>query len=172
MINYKAFVSYSHNDILIAKAIQHHLSSFYTFLYPFRRLNVFLDENEILAGQKLTSSIERALVNSDNLIVLASKSSADSEWVSQEISKWKSMQNKPDPLLILIEGQIEWDKSEKDFNSKKTEGVNPALYRIYEEEPLWIDLREAQRMLEGNKRALVDSKLPFRHQLHRFPAQK
>ncbi|ANM30995.1 hypothetical protein ABI59_17570 [Acidobacteria bacterium Mor1] len=94
---YRGFISYSQEDISLAKRL-HLALSFWRApkgvklagLAPDRGLGSFFrDEEEMGAADSLRDSLKRALDNSDNLIVLATPRSAQSDWVGMEIRHFR-----------------------------------------------------------------------------------
>jgi hypothetical protein len=88
VLRYRAFISYSHEDLQLARELHEWLES---FQIPEgidgvtnRLAPIFRDEGELSAGQ-LSQSIEAALLGSEALVVVASEASAQSEWVAKEI---------------------------------------------------------------------------------------
>lgn len=93
-----AFISYSHRDIRAAKWLQHHLERFRLpseihneieagcrYLRP-----VFRDESDLQPGI-LSAGLRKNLEESKFLILICSKNSADSDWVSQEARAFVEM---------------------------------------------------------------------------------
>ncbi|MEM9571702.1 MAG: TIR domain-containing protein [Pseudomonadota bacterium] len=113
---YRAFISYSHADHKSAVWLHKALEK-----YPIhkklvglqtpagktaRRLGrVFRDEAEIGAVPELGPKIEAALQASDTLIVLCSPRSAQSEWVAQEITRFKELGRQHRVLALILDGE-------------------------------------------------------------------
>ena len=82
---YKAFISYSHAaDGRLAPALQTALHRFAKPWYRLRAVRVFRDKTPLAATPALWPSIEKALAQSDYVILLASPEAAASEWVQRE----------------------------------------------------------------------------------------
>src|SRR5689334_17578255 len=87
---YHAFISYSHKDKIYATVIQRSIE---TLGLPFYKLwkadvNIFRDERKIPLADSLSQQIISGLKDSHFLIVIASKNSAESKWVKEEILNW------------------------------------------------------------------------------------
>lgn len=105
--NYRAFISYSHSDESWARWLHRKLESFrpgkdlsqdtrHSRLRP-----VFRDKDELPSSSDLGSLIDEALARAENLIVICSKRSAQSQWVNQEICRFKQL-GKGDRIFCLI----------------------------------------------------------------------
>jgi len=92
-----AFISYSHQDVKIAKWLQHKLEQFYIPNKIFDIVNkdnlpkdshylrpIFLDKTD-LNGGVLADTLRQNLESSRYLIVICSPNSAKSDWVSKEV---------------------------------------------------------------------------------------
>jgi hypothetical protein len=88
---YDAFISYSHRlDAAITARLQAELQRFAKPWYRMRALHVFRDQTSLAASPHLWTTIEEALADSSWLILMASPESAQSGWVSREISWWRA----------------------------------------------------------------------------------
>jgi len=92
---YKAFLSYSHKDEVRAARLHRRLER-YRIPKNLRQngLNlgtIFRDKEELSAASELDKSIQRALTDSENLIVLCSPHAVRSQWVDKEIEFFKSL---------------------------------------------------------------------------------
>ena len=70
------FLSYSRDDIAIARRIAHDLAA--------RGVRVFLDVEELVAGYRWDAQLRNALTSVDAILILISESSLDSQWVQRE----------------------------------------------------------------------------------------
>jgi hypothetical protein len=102
--HYKAFISYSHDDVVEARWLQDRLESW----RPPRSLSVdavprpvFRDRDGFAAASSLTDAIREALSASDFLVVLCSRASARSHWVDQEIRAFREL-GRADRVLGLV----------------------------------------------------------------------
>jgi YD repeat-containing protein len=106
---YWAFVSYSHFDMRVAKWLTAALAKkrvppAYRHLVegsPANFAPLFRDEVEVSASSRLDSSIEAALRQSRNLIVVCSPFAVASEYVAQEIRYFISL-GRADRILCLV----------------------------------------------------------------------
>jgi len=87
---FKVFVSYSTKDMEMVKLIEKDMKS--------TGASVFVAENSILPGSPLSSTIKENIISSDLFIVLWSKNSKESQWVSQEIG----IAHSTDKLIIPV----------------------------------------------------------------------
>jgi WD40 repeat protein len=143
---YAAFVSYSHSaDVDLAQALQRGLHRFARRPFQLRAVHVFRDSENLAASPALWPAIERALTESEFLILMASPQSASSTWVGKELDCW--CRNKPAQkiLIALTGGDIFWDEPANDFDWARTTALPRRLSRIFEAEPLWVDLRWAHQ---------------------------
>jgi hypothetical protein len=74
----KVFVSYSHQDKPIARRIVRFLRSY--------GVDAWLDERELRLGSRLDDAISLAINESDALVVVATQSAAQSQWVEREVA--------------------------------------------------------------------------------------
>ncbi len=145
---YHAFISYSHKDKPYASAIQ---KSIETLGVPFYKrwqpdVNVFRDERKIPLAGNLTEQIIIGLKESEYLIVIASKNSANSNWVREEIHKWHNLNKDENGFItnfnfILTDDVIEWDYLNHDFNKLTTTALPSFDKKIFKELPLWANLQ-------------------------------
>jgi len=107
MKQYKAFLSYSHQDEKIAKKLHRALENY----SPPRHVSsediktlgpVFRDQDEMSAGADLSDKIKSALKQSEYLIVLASPASQQSHWVNDEIRFFRELNGSSKILSALI----------------------------------------------------------------------
>ncbi|HWA19110.1 MAG TPA: TIR domain-containing protein [Devosia sp.] len=105
---YKAFISYSHRDTAWAQWL---LNALETYRLPESTTRgvgrVFRDRDEAGAASDLKEEIQRALLASEHLIVVASPNSARSKYVEAEIRAFDEAnrkREKPGHILTLIVG--------------------------------------------------------------------
>jgi hypothetical protein len=101
MARYFAFISYSHSDAGTARWLHRALESYRLPRAVHRepesvglrsRLSpVFLDRAELATSAELGAEVQRALEESDNLIVVCSPASARSRWVNEEIRRFRAL---------------------------------------------------------------------------------
>jgi tetratricopeptide (TPR) repeat protein len=109
-LRYRAFLSYSHADERIAARLHRKLEAYRVpgerrvgknDQLPARIKPVFRDREELSTATSLGSSIERALDESEALVVVCSPSSVASRWVNEEIRYFRGKH--PDrPVLAFI----------------------------------------------------------------------
>ncbi len=143
-MRYKAFISYSHAiDNQLAPALQRALQRFAKPWNKISAMRVFRDKTSLSADPSLWNAIERALDDSEFFVLLASPVSAESEWVQREVSHWIEQRGTDNFLIVLTDGEIEWDPNVQGLDWKKTTAL-PELLAGQIEEPLYVDLRWAR----------------------------
>jgi TIR domain len=98
----RVFVSYRSEDSYFV--------DFLVELLKFHHVDVWVDRNDLHAGATFTSDIERALTTCDNLLVVLSRHSARSRWMTREISTFKA--SNPDRAVIPLVLDPETDVNE------------------------------------------------------------
>ena len=117
-VAYRGFISYSHQNSGIAKAIHRKLEGYRLpsriagsetemGTVPKRLTPIFRDREELSAGESLSVQVQDALTSSDCLIVLCSPESAASKWVAQEIDIFRALHPTRPVLAALISGEPE-----------------------------------------------------------------
>lgn len=147
---YRAFISYSHRDDSVAKALHKRLETYRLPKkligqtsergpIPERLTPIFRDLDELSAADDLTLEIKAALARSAALIVLCSPGSRASKWVNLEIQTFRALHGSSRPVLAaLIEGE-------------PAEAFPPALI-AGGQEPVAADFRKGR---DGNRLALL-----------------
>ena len=133
---YKAFLSYSHEDERFAGWLHRALESFRlapdvvrSQSLPSNRLGaVFRDRDELPTSSDLRQTVTEALHRSEYLVVLCSPSAALSRWVNEEIRTFANERGLDHVLCGLVRGEPE-------------ESFPPALRRP-NTEPLAADFRK------------------------------
>lgn len=109
---YRAFLSYSHKDIVPAGRLHRRLEAYRIPRrlvgretargpVPARLWPIFRDREELPAATDLSRTVRDALARSDSLIVLCSPAAAASLWVAEEIKVFRELH--PDrPILAAI----------------------------------------------------------------------
>ena len=143
---YDAFISYSHRlDAAITARLQAELQRFAKPWYRMRALHVFRDQTSLAASPHLWTTIEEALADSSWLILMASPESAQSGWVSREISWWRAHRPMNHLLIAVTGGDLVWDETAGDLDWAATTALSKeALGHAFSEEPRWVDLRWAR----------------------------
>ncbi|MGH3067336.1 MAG: toll/interleukin-1 receptor domain-containing protein [Streptosporangiaceae bacterium] len=152
---YDAFISYSHRlDAAITARLQAELQRFAKPWYRMRALHVFRDETSLAASPHLWTTIEEALADSSWLILMASPESAQSGWVSREISWWRVHRPMNHLLIAVTEGELVWDGTAGDLDWAATTALSKeALGHAFSEEPRWVDVRWARDTEDGLRSA-------------------
>ena len=143
---YDAFICYSRQDEGFAKKLEAKLERYRTpkGLGAKTRLNIFRDTQD-LVGNELSESIQQALYNSRQLIVVCSPNASHSEWVGTEIEMFATHHGKANILLVLKDGRPNGDVSPED--PLQDQAFHKALYEHFNE-PLALDYRS----LDGDRR--------------------
>lgn len=103
--HYDAFVSYAREDSAIALRLQRRLEALAIPAPHARpRLKVFVDVDELSASPSLTGSIRAALEASRFLVIVASRHSARSRWVHEEIRMWLDLGRRTRVLFLVADG--------------------------------------------------------------------
>ena len=140
---YDAFISYSHAvDRRLAPAVQSVLQSLGKPWYRPHSLRVFRDETSLSATPELWPTIIEGLERSRHFLLLASQEAADSRWVDQEVAWWREHRSADTLLIVLTDGELEWDHTARDFSAASV--VPPSLRGWPRSEPAWVDLRWAR----------------------------
>ena len=151
---YDAFISYRHTgpDRKWAKWLHRALETFRTPRtlvakgFPERIRRVFRDEEELAASSDLSADIEAALTQSRFLIVVCSPRTPESEWINQEVVRFREFGREDRVLALLIEGEPfeAFPKSLCEIRRVVTDGSGRTHERIEEVEPLAADVRTKQ----------------------------
>ena len=151
---YVAFISYKHAvDSAFAAQLELDIKQYAkgTLSLPRR---IFRDEQHINPGEDLSGTIKAALIESEFLILLASKEAATSMWVQQEIDLWCGYLNRTDRLIIILtSGQIGLTKNRNAIDWRSTNALPTNLKKYLKTFPLWVDLSQA---LTPSSRTLGD----------------
>ena len=107
---YDAFISYRHTklDTAVADKLQRLLERYVppssvTGGKPAKKLRIFRDETELPTSSNLSEDIRNALERSRFLIVICSKTTAQSKWCMEEITYFKELHGgKTDKILTLL----------------------------------------------------------------------
>ncbi len=113
MAKYRAFISYSQHDKKWARRIHRALESYRVplglnidGLADKRRLGRFFRDDEELAGAaSLGAAIEGALDNSESLIVICSPNAAASNWVNEEVRRFKAAYGANQVFAVIVDGK-------------------------------------------------------------------
>lgn len=90
----RAFISYSSRDKPLARRVARRLAH--------RGVSVWLDENEMQVGDRLSDRLASEILSSTHLLVLLTENSCNSKWVAQEIEVARSIDNSSIVILPLL----------------------------------------------------------------------
>lgn len=105
---YRAFISYSHRDAVLAARLHRRLEGYVLpkRLGAGRRLTpIFKDREELPAAHDLSAQVRAALAVSECLIVVCSPDAAASPWVGREIEVFRELHPDRPILAALIRGE-------------------------------------------------------------------
>ena len=148
---FTAFISYRHVAPDRKWAMWLH-SALETFRVPkqfvsssnsFRLKRIFRDEEELPASANLSKEIDQALLQSRYLIVVCSPRTPESQWVNQEIIRFRELGRQDRILALLIEGEPKQalPRSLREVRPQTTESKKSTLESMPEIEPLAADVR-------------------------------
>ena len=148
---YAAFISYRHvePDCQWAKWLHSELET-YSVPKPLRSRGiparvgrVFRDEEELAASADLSASIDEALAQSACLIVICSPRTPESEWVNQEVVRFRELGRGERILALLIEGEprLSFPRSLCEIRPALDLALVPTQVPTQEVEPLAADVR-------------------------------
>jgi WD40 repeat protein len=141
---FDAFISYSHTQDRLARALQVALQRFAKPWYRRRALRVFRDDANLAATPELWGSIKEALAVSKHFILLASPEAAASPWVGRELEWWLEHKPRERLLITLSDGELAWDAEAAGFDAGTTTALPPTLHLAFSQEPRHVDLRWAR----------------------------
>ncbi len=144
---YKAFISYRHSE-----NGRRHAAALETALKRYakptlaRPMKIFRDEKHMKPDLSLPKLIRNGLDNSEFLIFLAEKASANSQWCGEELEYWcnpKMLNRKENLIIILIDDDIVLDGTDS-IDWSQTTALPPLLRPYLTSVPLFLDLRWAK----------------------------
>ncbi|HET6252898.1 MAG TPA: hypothetical protein VFE32_02425 [Puia sp.] len=158
---YNAFLSYSHSDCrniapYVQRGVEHVGKPWYKVFS--KGLTVFRDETNLTATPNLWESVKKAVLASENFILLASPMAAQSKWVIQEVDVWIEKEKSETGneflnklIIVVCKGDIGWKGKDFDWKESVTNCLPPNLAGKFSGEPLWIDLRYPEEGEEKDK---------------------
>ncbi|HEY2397241.1 MAG TPA: toll/interleukin-1 receptor domain-containing protein [Rudaea sp.] len=113
---YFAFISYSHQDELWAQWLHKTLETWRVpnrlvgqptdaGIIPSRLLPIFRDREELASATDLGRTVNAALAQSKNLIVICSPASAKSRWVNEEVLAFKRLGHAESIFCLIVGGE-------------------------------------------------------------------
>jgi tetratricopeptide (TPR) repeat protein len=110
---------------------------------PRRLEKVFRDEEELPAAASLSDKIEQALVDARYLIVICSPQTPPSQWVNEEIGRFRQMGRDDRLLALMIEGNPEesFPENLKKVTRQVDDGQGGTQEVVEHVEPLAADVR-------------------------------
>lgn len=149
-IHYNAFISYRHHpeDIRVASEI-HRALEHYKVPKALRGKTkgikrIFRDKEELPITSDLSTDINRALENSDYLIVICSVHTRESSWVQREIETFLKYHDRSRVLTVLVNGEPYDTIPEILLSEEKRDPVTGEMKRV-PIEPLSCDWRMPRR---------------------------
>jgi WD40 repeat protein len=141
-LDYDAFLSYTHSDRPVAGAIQKGLHSIGRRLGQLRALRIFRDDTDLEANPDLWGRITDAMDRARYMIVVLSPKAAESYWVNKEVSHWLKRWGRDQVLLVLVDGELQWNADEQRFDPAVSDAAPPVLTESgsLPSDPLYIDV--------------------------------
>ena len=140
-MRYKAFISYSHTFLELARALQDALYRFGTPWYERSGPRIFRDEFGLAASPDLWEILRAALDESEYFVYLASPESARSFYTQQEVAYWLTERGPEKIILALARGDIVWQEGDSAFDAQLSDALPPVLHTAFAQTPLFVDLR-------------------------------
>src|SRR6478609_2945454 len=139
-MQFDAFISYSHADERLVRALQQALESIDQPVRPRRRVKIFRDQSDLSPGQPLPNSLRNALEGATQLIVVVSPAAVESYWVNREIEAFLELHPGHTPMIVRAPGSVlAWDRGRNTFTADSTP-LPPALAAAITAEPFLVDL--------------------------------
>lgn len=120
---YKAFISYSHADEAHASWLQRALERYRPPRslrhshpdLPARLYPIFRDSAELATSTDLSGSIQKAMDDSDALVVICSPAARASRWVNEEIRRFRALGRGARIFCLIVAGSPEPDSADCAF---------------------------------------------------------
>lgn len=114
--DYRAFISYSHQDKTWADWLHKALETYRVpsrlvgthtaaGVIPRRLHPIFRDRDELASAHDLSGKVNAALAKSQNLIVICSPRSAASRWVNEEVLAFKRLGHSERIFCLIVDGE-------------------------------------------------------------------
>ena len=139
-MRYKAFISYSHTQRGLARALQEALYRFGTPWHQRTSALIFRDESGLAANPDLWGMLRAALDESEYFIYLASPEAVRSSYTPKEIGYWISERGPEKIILAVAKGKAEWDQDAGAFDPG-SDALPVILHTAFKQVPLFVDLR-------------------------------
>lgn len=123
---------------------------------------VFFDQEEIRIGDRLSDKIRNALIQSKYLVLLACPETQESEWVNLEVTTWLEKHPVSRLLIVVLDGDVEWDGTAGDFDWDRTNCIPHSLCGRYTDQH-WEDAR--------TQASGADQQLAIRQAIHSVAAK-
>ena len=130
------FISYSHKDSDWVKDLEKWLTH--------NGVNVIRDEMNFAGGEKISRAVHNSIATADRVVVVWSKNSNDSKWVTEEIFLAKQIEQRT-KLSILV--YVKLDNAESfptdsekifiDANTLKLDEVGASIIKALDEKKIW-----------------------------------
>lgn len=159
--HYNAFISYKHAELdnkvaaMIEKDLEHyHIPARLKKKTGYKKIErIFRDKDELPITSDLSDSINEALLNSDYLIVLCSKSTHLSTWVEREIEFFLKSHPQDRVLTVIAEGEpsevIPKVLLQREINTTNEKGEAETVTTSVE--PLSCDYRLSRREVKNTE---------------------
>jgi len=173
---HRAFLSHSHADAKLARALQNGLEQLAKPHRTPKIFDVFLDAIDLPGGGKLPDRISSALAGSDHLLVLLSPDAATSYWVGKEAAGWLDSKGSADHVMLaLARGDLVWERGRHGTSGRWSDDslqyLPEALHGAFDDEPLWVDLRDFSDLTEKEEHArLTLENAEFKYNVARLQA--
>jgi hypothetical protein len=106
---YDLFISYSHRaDRELARSLEKTLWTFGKTWYQLRGIRTYRDETNLAAEPDLWPAIEKAVLDSECLLLLASPESARSTWVPREVEAFVNKRGSRGLCIAQTGGVLPW----------------------------------------------------------------
>lgn len=130
-MKYDAFISYRHTDLFVAKKLHRKLETFHVPRAIAKKSGkknikrVFRDQEELPVGSDLGNNIEKALAESEFLIVICTPRTLESDWVQKEIETFIRLHDREHVLAVLAEGEPQESFPKQLLEDENGDAVEP-----------------------------------------------